>query len=180
MYERLTTRTDPNDPIVAEEIKKGMRHVYGVTDIHDHLPRLRAAARGNVLEIGVRFGASTSALLSGVEKHGGHVYSVDIEDCLIFLGHPQWTFIWGDSKEAELVKERIPASIDLLFVDGDHSYEGAFSDLINFGPMAKITMVHDANENENPDVLRAVKDYCVLNHKKCLYYPESHGLAVIS
>lgn len=33
-----------------------------------------------ILELGVRGGISTSALLAGVEKSGGHLWSVDVEE----------------------------------------------------------------------------------------------------
>src|SRR6266566_8705318 len=96
-----------------------------ISDIKDHLPTLRAAACGNVLEIGVRTGISTSALLCGVEEHGGHVYSVDVDNCLIFAEHPQWTFLHKNSVvEKESILAAIPKELDLLFIDGDHSYEG--------------------------------------------------------
>lgn len=174
-YKQLTERTDPQDPLVAEEIRKGIRHTYGITDVHEHLPRLRAAARGNVLEIGVRFGSSTAALLAGVEENGGHVWSVDIEDCShLFSGHPQWTFSQGNSRTMGRPKE-----LDLLFIDGDHSYEGCLSDLKTFGPAAKVIMVHDANDAENPQVKKAVNDYFLSPspQEHIFWYTESHGLA---
>jgi predicted O-methyltransferase YrrM len=183
VYTRLTERTDPDDPIVAEEIRKGMRHGYGITDVHHHLPRFREAAHGNVMEIGVRFGASTAALLAGVEDHGGHLYSVDIEDCRIFLPHPQWTFYQMDSvKEFAQLLARVPTELDLLLVDGDHSYNGCVSDLMHFGPRAKIIMVHDATVDENPDVCHAIDFYLTrldCRHRSASYYKDSHGLAVI-
>jgi len=178
-YRQLTERTDPQDPLVAEEIRKGIRHTYGITDVHDHLPRLRAAARGNVLEIGVRFGSSTAALLAGVEENGGEVWSVDIEDCShLFAGHPQWTFLQGDSKKVVTFH----SDLDLLFVDGDHSYEGVISDLNHFGPRAKVIMCHDANEAENPQVLRAIENYYLsgtCRQQSLTLLPDSHGFAIL-
>jgi hypothetical protein len=67
-------------------------HLKNWSDIQDHLPRLYEAAKGNCMEIGVRSGVSTSALLAGIEAHGGHLYSFDINHCDVFHGHPQWTF----------------------------------------------------------------------------------------
>ena len=183
MYKHLTERVDPNDPVVAEEIQRGVRHTYGITDIHDHMPRLREASKGNVLEIGVRHGGSTSALLLGVEEKGGHLYSVDIDSSSGGLfTHPQWTFIQADSKEVNFLNELIPERLDVLFVDGDHSYTGCFSDLCNFGPRATIIMAHDYSAAENPEVVQAVDDY--FNLKDCpqrdlIYSRESHGLAIL-
>ena len=180
MYNRYTVYTDPSIPEVAGEIRQGVRQPSGTTDIHDHLPRLRSAARGNVLEIGVRYGVSTAALLTGVSENGGHLYSIDIADCSpTFAGHPQWTFIQGDSKE---LYSFVPDDLDLLFVDGDHSYEGVLGDLNAFGYRAKIIMAHDADEANSPQVLRAIETYFlsgVCRQKSMTIIPESHGLAIL-
>lgn len=180
MYTRLLERTDPSDPVVAEEIKKGIRHEYGITDVHDHLPFFRKQAHGNILEIGVRHGASTSAFLSGVEDNGGHVYSVDTEDCSLFAGHPQWTFLHLNSvKDAIRIKELVPNVLDLLFVDGDHSYDSVFSDLCNYGPRAKQIFAHDT---EQRDVRAAIDAYSALPdcaQSSFRHDFKSHGLAVL-
>lgn len=182
-YRHLLEDTDPNDPVVSAEIQRGVRHPYGLTDIHDHLPRLRDEAKGNILEIGVRFGASTAALLLGVEEKGGHLWSVDLEDCGIFQGHPQWTFMRFDStRYADSIKMRLPKELDLLFIDGDHSYDGVTSDLENFGPMAKVVMAHDVSAVENPQVFRAIEHYITsgrCRQKTYALFTDSHGLAVL-
>lgn len=178
---QLLNQIDPNDPFVAEEIRKGIRHPYGITDIHDHLTRLHTIAHGNVMEIGVRFGSSTAALLSGVEVHGGHLFSVDIADCPFSFESEDWTFIRRDSRDTEYLNTVIPAKLDVLFVDGDHTYEGVLADLKNFGPRADYVFCHDVNLNENPQVLQAIETYLLLNgtQKLLTIYPESHGLAML-
>jgi hypothetical protein len=183
-YNNYLNLVDPADPIVSNDIRRGARHVYGITDIHHHLPLLFKSAYGNVFEIGVRFGVSTSALLSGVEAHGGHLYSVDIDPkCQNLFNHPQWSFKGIDSKQVDEVKRWLPEKLDLLFIDGDHSYEGCFSDLMNYGPMSQSILLHDANLDENPSVSTAIHDYLSFTntrHKLVKVYPESHGLAVLS
>ncbi len=47
-------------------------------DTHAHLPFIKSVAKGNVLEIGVHCGISTTALLAGIEENGGHLWSVDV------------------------------------------------------------------------------------------------------
>jgi len=91
----------------------------------EYLPWLRANARGNVLEIGVRDGASTSALLLGLEKNGGHLTSLDIVDCHLWQ-HPQWTFF--NRSKALYIPAQEPY-YDMTLIDGDHSRKGFLADL---------------------------------------------------
>ena len=100
-------------------------------DMKDFLPWMREHAKGAVLEIGVRGGHSTSALLAGVEKNGGVVMSVDISDCSsLYAGHPQWKFIKSSSQNPKL---KVPP-LDMVLIDGDHTREGFRADLERFWP----------------------------------------------
>jgi predicted O-methyltransferase YrrM len=117
-------------------------------DMIEYQPVLRDAARGNILEIGVRGGVSTASFLIGLEERGGHLWSVDVtEHCGdLYAGHPQWTFIHADSRNVEFVKSKIPVELDILMIDGLHAYEGVWSDFFNYGQMVKsggIILAHD-------------------------------------
>jgi len=150
------------------------------SDIQDHLPRLYEAAKGTVVEIGTRAGYSTSALLAGVEAHSGKLTSVDVNECLSGLHHPQWEFVRCDSvKGAEELRDKLPQEIDVLFVDGDHSYEGCLSDLENFGPRAKRIFVHDTDAENYPGVRQAVTKYCDDSKRSVIFHPKSYGMAEI-
>jgi cephalosporin hydroxylase len=115
-------------------------------DMYEFSPFLRYRARGQVLEIGVRGGVSTSAFLLGLEENGGHLYSIDIKpQCGQLFDHPQWTFVAGDSTDPAIAG-LVPGELDILFVDGDHSYQGVRSDLERFAPRVKrggLILVHD-------------------------------------
>lgn len=152
-------------------------HLHNWSDIQEHLPKLYAAAKGTCLEIGVRSGVSTSALLAGIEQHGGHLYSMDINDCAVFSGHPQWTFRRADSLKENPYPEL--EEIDVLFVDGDHSYEGCLSDLSRWGGKAKRIFVHDTDAPDFPGVRKAVEQYGHISHRKPLYHHGSYGMAEI-
>ena len=150
------------------------------SDIQEHLPRLFAAASQHCVEIGVRTGMSTSALLAGVEQRGGHLWSFDVNDCPVFKGHPQWTFTRMDTvKDAKLALEYIPVFVNVLFVDGDHTYGGALSDLVNFGPRANTIFVHDTDAPDFPGVRKAVEEFAKKFQRRVTYHPGSYGMAEI-
>ena len=122
------------------------------SDIQEHLPRLFAAASQHCVEIGVRTGMSTSALLAGVERRGGHLWSFDVNDCPVFKGHPQWTFTRMDTvKDAKFALEYIPVFVNVLFVDGDHTYEGVRADFLMYRDYVRPSgyiAFHDINDSE--------------------------------
>lgn len=143
-------------------------------DTWAHLPFFFEVARGNVLEIGVHCGISTTAFLAGLEEHGGRLYSVDVHPSCRYVhyGHPQWVFYcpWaGDVPTPDL-------PLDVLYIDGDHSYAAVLNDLNTWGPHAKLILCHDATW---PDVRKAIDEFC--SSRKCLHYmrPDSSGLEVI-
>jgi Methyltransferase domain len=118
--------TNSPHPAVAARFSRACRE----GDMAAFAPWLRAHAHGNVVEIGVRDGASTSAFLAGIEDTYGHLYSIDIQPCShLFPGHPSWTFIQADSKDFQTVTRQLPFEIDLLLIDGDHSRAGVLSDI---------------------------------------------------
>jgi predicted O-methyltransferase YrrM len=99
-------------------------------DMKDFAPWLKANAKGNIVEIGVRDGASTASFLAGLEDHGGHLWSIDVASCgHLFEGNPQWSFLQSDSKDMQKVCSFIPYEIDVLLIDGDHSKPGVINDL---------------------------------------------------
>lgn len=155
-------------------------------DLYIHLPRLYREAHGTVLELGVRGGNSTSALLAGVVKRGGHVYSVDIDsNCWGSVGlHPQWTFINADSLDVDKIRSvMLEATIDMLFIDTEHTYTRTMNELSTWGSVVKKggkIFLHDTDDKETfYGVRRAIIEYC-LDHSKLFWlYPGSNGLGVI-
>lgn len=148
--------------------------------MQNHMGFLFDVAKGNILEIGVRGGASTSALLAGVEAHGGHLWSVDVNYCKVF-DHPQWTCMQANSiTEAEKIKAIIPYELDVLFVDGDHSREGCLSDLNNYGPRAKLILIHDCLCPDTfPGVRQAAEEYAASLGVPLVIHDGSYGLGII-
>lgn len=121
------------------------------TDIQTHLPMLREFARGNVFEIGTRGGVSTAALLMGVKDHGGHVWSLDINDCAgLYAGDPNWTFLRGHSVEdSAKILGQLPRPLQVLFIDSEHSYQITSHELHIYGPLVApgdgVILCHDTD-----------------------------------
>lgn len=137
---------DPEQVYLA--YKKDPNH-----DMNPYLDFLIKEGRGVILEIGVRWGVSTACfLLSKAEK----VYSVDINPACetLYSNNNKWRFILADStNESAKIKEIIPSEIDVLFIDGDHSYRGLSSDLNYYSGLVKkggIILCHDVNPMHVP------------------------------
>lgn len=109
----------------------------------DMRPKMRT-----ILEIGVRGGTSTNAFLCGIRDRGHqnlYLYSIDIADCSGVVKDKElrrwWHFTKGDSKTVPWCQQ-----IDVLLIDGDHSYEGVKADYDRFMPFVKrggLILMHD-------------------------------------
>jgi len=107
-----------------------------------------------ILEIGVARGMSTRYFLKGLELRvlkGGtaDLHSIDIQDCSKNVpkspGKSDWNFICHDSTSLVWDKE-----VDILFIDGDHSYEGVKADFEKYVPFVKkggLIYMHDVNHH---------------------------------
>lgn len=110
-------------------------------------------------EIGMRNGISTMAFLLAAREVGGHVWSMDVDLCvegrmnLRAAGLAEHhTFIHGDSAACEF-----PEPLDVLFIDGEHSYAAVTLDFGQHRPMVKeggVVLFHDSYSC--PDV----KSFC--------------------
>ena len=179
-----------------------------LADIWAHLPFFRDVGRGNILEIGVHRGLSTSAFLLGVEQNGGHVYSIDLDPRCgkLFRKHPQWTFFCRNSQDCAGVKAALRAAaqppagldvlFDVLFIDGSHDEPDVKNDLKNYAPLVKpggLILMHDVQEPEDKSLLprsgwvpgqlvgprRALEEFTRQTGWKSEIHPESWGLGVI-
>lgn len=109
------------------------------------------------LEVGVFRGQSIAALnmcavllgkqteITGVSlfEKGGNIADWDFSQQDTFDLHKEFSLptgnlrlIKGDSQDLAVI-EQANDEYDLVYIDGDHSYEGAFADLENYAPMLK-------------------------------------------
>lgn len=155
------------------------------SDIWEHLPFLHDTAlsyeRPKIIELGVRTGNSTSALLAAAEEGGGHLWSVDIivpPVPVAWLDDEAWTFLHGSDVHPEIVrriKEDTAPGVDVLFIDSSHEYEHTLEELRTYVPMVRpggVVLMHDTEATEQPpfanegarkiaeNVTRAIEAYC--------------------
>jgi GT2 family glycosyltransferase/predicted O-methyltransferase YrrM len=104
------------------------------SDINEHLPTLYRVATEmgakNVIELGTRTGVSTVAWCHAMDATGGHVWSVDITDRLVFK-HPALTFVLGDDLD-DATLAQLPEQADIVFVDTLHSYEQTAAEIATY------------------------------------------------
>jgi predicted O-methyltransferase YrrM len=121
------------------------------SDIQDHLEYLHDAVLAYeepvVIELGVRSGNSTAALLSACEETGGRLWSADINPPTVpseFFAGP-WELAMGDSV-SPAVLDWMPEQCDVLFVDTSHTVEQTLAELNAYMPRVKpggIALFHD-------------------------------------
>jgi predicted O-methyltransferase YrrM len=141
-----------------------------------------------VVELGVRSGNSTAALLAAVEHTGGHLYSIDISI-------PEWPLEFYHSKHSTLiiaddltVAGQMPDEIDVLFIDTSHHYGQTLAELRLYGSRSNVILLHDTmleHPYQTPDtdppypVKTAVEDWCAEAGRTWSNRENCWGLGVI-
>ena len=139
---------------------------FSTFDMEVLVPEVKKLKPGQIyLEIGVDKGKSLSVARM-VAKKGVIVYGVDLRD------DPRvddTIFIQADSTRA-FIEEKV----DVIFIDGDHSYEGCKADIDNWYPqMAEhgVMLFHDVDAS-SPGVVQAVEEFAKNNKLEVYYHPE--------
>lgn len=178
--ERVLAAFPEQQAAVTEMHSRYQAHCVSPSDIQHHLPLLFSLARGNVLELGTRSGVSTAALLAGVEMHGGHVWSVDIDprSAQVAAGHPLWTFVQSDSRNPELPAQ--VGTVDTLLIDSEHTWEMATAELALWGlhvAPGGVILMHDPETF--PGVRRAAQEFADAHGWPITFVLPNNGMAVI-
>jgi predicted O-methyltransferase YrrM len=158
-----------------------------------------ASKATSILEIGSRYGEALEMMAKAMPVKG-KVVSVDLPGIQPW-GYPdsehalsqRMKSLEGDGYEAYLIlgnstdpwvvqMVRGLAPFDLVFIDGDHRYEGVKKDWENYGPLGKVVVFHDIVEppegaNNRTEVYRLWKE--IEGNKSTFIAPESlMGLGV--
>lgn len=134
-----------------------------------------------ILELGVRRGFSTRALLLAAKDFGAHLWSIDkktpwppfIKEIREAKLDKYWTFIKGNDLKVDWNQE-----VDLLFIDTVHTYNQLKAELTKYSGFAKTIFIHDTKEKRFGNYRQALLDF-LKNHPEFTYQEleTKHGLA---
>lgn len=160
-------------------------------DMEPHWAQLVGLAmkcpRGRIVEFGTRGGVSTWAFLQGL-GHWGELTSVDIDPTVkmqvppLVDEDPRWRLYTGDSLKLEIP----PGSIDMLFIDTDHTYKQTKAELeLGIAAEVPVIVLHDYLAPDYPGVHEAVHEVLrpmrTTNGEPALtVMPSAWGLAILS
>jgi predicted O-methyltransferase YrrM len=170
------------------------------SDIQGHLKFLHdtvtAYANPVVIELGVAWGNSTSALLSAAAETDGMLWSVDAGEVRTthmipedWWDDPHWRFLHADDLSARAL-EWLPPECDVLFADSDHSYSHVTGILGAYMPRVRpggVALFHDTQwqypdtdlGRPEGDISRALSDWCGKHDATWENRPGSYGLGII-
>lgn len=141
---------------------------FSTLDMEVHVPEVEKLKPGQTyLEVGVDRGKSLS-IARMVAVDGVKVCGVDLRVDPEVTGTE---FIQGNSQE---VAKTFQGTVDVLFIDGDHSYEGCKADIDSWYPhMAEhgVMLFHDCDET-SPGVVQAVAEFAREHKLEAYYHPD--------
>lgn len=141
---------------------------FSTLDMEVVVPEIEKLQEHQVyLEVGVDQGKSLSVARM-VAGEGVRVWGIDLKPDPKVEGT---SFLQGDSKE---IAKSWQKKIDVLFIDGDHSYRGCKADIDSWYPhMAEggVMLFHDCDES-SPGVVKAVNEFAEKINKEVYTHPD--------
>ena len=161
------------------------------SDIWMHVGLLHGLAKLDsvlsIVEIGFRTGVSAAAFCAA----GKSVTSIDIDPCEPHVSrlraeYPNFQFIQGDSRMMQIPR------CDLLFIDGEHTYETVLRELTEHSPkVLDYIVLHDTEtfadhgKDGSKPGLRAAIDRFLRSQtfpdrfERLLHLPHNNGLTIL-
>lgn len=158
---------------IANKIIEVAQVIPTLTDINERQLLSNLAQQVNndsaiIVEVGALYGGVTAVLalsaplanITTMDNFSWHPpgYPVTskglLERNMIDLNISNVTVMEGDSRR---LGKRFPYKIDLLWIDGGHSYEYVYSDLINLGVNSNVIALHDYDNPAWPSIRQAVE-----------------------
>lgn len=128
---------------------------FSTYDAEIAVPFIQAIPKNGVyLEVGVDKGKSLY-IARQVAKKSVKVYGVDL------VANPKVNGTIFMQRDSKTVPKGWRTKIDVLFIDGDHTYEGCKADIEAWEPFVRdggVIYFHDADEG-GPGVLQAITEY---------------------
>lgn len=120
-----------------------------------------------VVEVGLQFGRSSSIALQVVKERNLQYHGIDpfielleTEDAWLEMAHKIGApFQLSKLRSNEVI---VGQPIDLILIDGDHTYQGVTDDCNHFMPRVRrggYALFHDYGRESLPEVYAAVRDY---------------------
>lgn len=137
-----------------------------------------------VLEIGVRHGITTMFLLHAMRETGGKLTSVEIDYPFAIVAQervheaklaPWWELHVADCNFYE------SGEIDMVWIDGDHSYQQCKKDVERFGSKVRkggYVVMHDAVNELEPGVAAVVEEMRQSGKYDMVVLSHSYGICV--
>lgn len=160
-----------------------IEHALHYRDMVPHVATLTrlASSASSVIELGVRAGVSSWAILDGLPG-GTTLTSVDLDGrChrqvpLRVHDDPRWTFLAGDTRNPE-VWAGLPLA-DLVLIDTSHAYATTRLELaLAVLQMPRTIVLHDFNERGVEDAVRDFRR--AVPEWQLTVEPSDWGLAVL-
>ena len=143
---------------------------------------VRTTCAKTIVEIGTDVGDSARIFSGILQETQGVLYTIDLQppkgNWLTTWPIKNIFFLQGDFKS--MVWGQV---VDLVFIDGDHSYEGCLADLQKFGPWVRVggyVLLHDTLHSEfGPGIMKAIWGWTTETRYPLVHYPYQHGFAAI-
>ena len=132
-------------------------------------PLISNINKPNILEFGVENGRSTLKFLDLCHRKDGNLFSVDVVDCSKIIKDSRWSFLQARDDNFEIVKSKLPAQLDVIFLDSIHEANHVEKIFYEYYKILKIGGYFFIDDISHIPYLKKKKRnnfYCEINNKE--------------